>query len=104
MAFRSISAAVETSAWAKFWGLMFKSEITPLIFKFESEQYVPLHSFFVGAPIDVLFLDESKKVVEIKVNFEPYSFYHPKLKAKYVVELPAGNGKGIRIGDTIRFK
>ena len=38
--------------------------------------------FFVFFPIDVLFLDKNKKVVELKENFKPFSIYFPKNKAK----------------------
>ena len=43
--------------------------------------------FFVFYPIDVLFLDKNKIVVEIKENFKPFTFYNPKKKSKYILEL-----------------
>ncbi len=46
--------------------------------------------FFVIFPIDVLFLDKNRKVVDLKENFKPFTFYTPKAKAKYVIELPNG--------------
>ena len=59
--------------------------------------------FFVFFPIDVLFLDEDKKVVEIKKKFEPFTLYNPKNKAKYVIELPQGAVKNTntKIGDKV---
>ena len=60
---------------------------------------------FVFCPIDVLFLDKNKKVVEIKENFMPFTFYTPKNKAKYVIELPSDLIRKTRteVGDKISF-
>ena len=61
---------------------------------------------FVFYPIDVIFLDEQKKVVEIKENFRPFRFYTPKKKARYVLELPKGsvNRSRTELGDRINIK
>lgn len=74
------------SIWAKARGLMF-SKKKNLIFVFDDEKRRSLHMFFVFFPIDVLFLDKNKKIVEIKRDFKPFSFYKPKNKSKYVIEL-----------------
>jgi len=60
---------------------------------------------FVFYPIDVLFLDKNKIVVEIKENFMPFAFYTPKNKAQYVTELPKGTIKKSKteIGDKIEL-
>ena len=58
-----------------------------LIFVFDKEEIVPLHMFFVFFPIDVLFLDKNKRIVEIKKDFKPFTYYRPKNKAMYVVEI-----------------
>lgn len=85
------------SAWGKARGLMF-SKKKNLMFVFNKETIIPLHNFFVFFPIDVLFLDKNKKIVEIKKNFKPFSYYKPKNKAKYVVEI-AKNKKEYKIGE-----
>jgi len=72
---------------SKCLGLMF-SKPQSLIFIFRKEKIIPLHMFFVFYPIDVLFLDKNKIVVEKKENFRPFSFYTPKNKALYIIELP----------------
>jgi uncharacterized membrane protein (UPF0127 family) len=87
------------STWSKVRGLMF-SKRKNLIFIFEKEEVVPLHMFFVFFPIDVLFLDKNKKIVEIKRDFKPFSYYRPKNKAMYVVELTEKNS--YKIGE--KFK
>ncbi len=93
------------SIFSKTVGLMFSKKYRSLIFIFPEEKVVPLHMFFVFYPIDVLFLDKKKRVVEIKENFRPFSFYSPKNRAKYVIELPNEKVKktGTKLGDKIVF-
>ena len=59
-----------------------------LLFVFDKEQRVPLHNFFVFYPINLVFLDKDKKVIEIKKNFKPFTFYTSKNKAMYLLETP----------------
>ena len=92
------------TAFSKAIGLML-SKPKPLVFVFPDEKIVPLHMFFVFYPIDVLFLNKEKKVVEMKENFRPFTFYTPNKKARYIIELPK---KTIRkskteVGDLIGF-
>ena len=80
--------------FARFIGLMFsKKENKALIFKFGQEKIISLHMLFVFYPIDVLFLDKNKIVVDKKENFKPFTFYKSKKKAMYAVELPNGTIK-----------
>jgi len=62
-----------------------------LIFDFKKEKIISLHMLFVFYPIDVIFLNKDKKVVEIKGNFRPFRFYIPKKRAMYVIEVPEGS-------------
>ena len=87
-------------------GLMFSlKQKNSLIFKFDEEQIISLHMLFVFYPIDVLFLNKNRIVVDKKENFRPFSFYSSKEKAMYVIELPNGVIKKTKteIGDKIRF-
>lgn len=86
-------------------GLMFSKKITDTgyIFVFDTPRRIDLHMFFVFFPIDVLFLDEEKKVIEIKVNFKPFTFYYSEKKASYVIELPKGKAKEVSFGDKLSF-
>lgn len=91
---------------SKFAGLMFsKREKKALIFKFSKEKMISLHMFFVFYPIDVLFLDKNKIVVDVKENFRPFAFYKSRKKAMYAVELPDNTIKKTKteIGDKINF-
>ena len=87
-------------------GLMFSSrnEDLGMVLEFSNERKVSLHMFFVFYPIDVIFLDASSKVVEIKKNFMPFTFYNSARKAKYAVELTAQKSFGLNIGDVLRIK
>ena len=88
-------------------GLMFSKKIIDdcLIFIFDKEMRVDLHMFFVFYPIDVLFLDNNKKVIEIKENFKPFTLYSPKNKSKYVIEIPKNTVrlKQIKVNDILEF-
>ena len=92
--------------FSKFIGLMFSADKNKsMIFKFDKEQIISLHMFFVFYPIDVLFLDKKKIVVDKKENFMPFTFYNSKKKAMFAVELPNGTIKKTKTepGDKIRF-
>ena len=92
------------SVFSRTLGLMF-SKSRPLIFIFDKEKITPLHMFFVFYPIDVLFLNKKKGVIETKEDFRPFTFYTPKYKALYIVELPKDTIKSskTKIGDKIDF-
>lgn len=58
--------------------------------------------------IDILWLDESKKVIEIKEDVAPETYpelFCPNGPAKYVVETNAGTAKsaGVSVDDTVSF-
>jgi uncharacterized membrane protein (UPF0127 family) len=89
-------------------GLMFSrsDKGRALIMEFKEEKIVPLHMMFVFFPIDVLFLDRSRKVVEIYGGAKPFlTSIIPKRRAKYVIELPAGaiRSNRIKVGDRLAF-
>lgn len=74
-----------SSYWSQFRGLMFSSKKN-LLFVFKDEQRRNFHNFFVFFPIDLIFLNKDKKVVEIKKDFMPFTLYNSKEKAQYVIE------------------
>ena len=76
-----------------------------LVFIFQKARRMDLHMFFVFYPIDVLFLDDDKRVVEIKENFKPFTVYYSKNKVKYVIELPVGtvDKTKTKLNDNIGF-
>ena len=88
-------------------GLMFspKKANRAVVLVFPNEQKVDLHMFFVFFPIDVIFLDKRKRVVEMKKNFEPFTTYVTHKKAKYAVEVSVGTitETKTRLGDQFAF-
>lgn len=89
-----------SSIWSQGLGLMFSSKKN-LVMIFEKERKINLHNFFVFYPIDVLVLDSSKKIVEIKRNFKPFTFWNSKQKGKYIVELAFFGD--YQVGDILDF-
>lgn len=82
-------------------GLMFRPKQN-LVMVFPRERRISLHMFFVFYPIDVLIVNAKMKVVEIKKNFKPFTFWTPQKEGRYVVEL-ARCGE-YEIGDLISLK
>jgi uncharacterized membrane protein (UPF0127 family) len=84
-------------------GMMFRKTPKSMIFAFRKEKIVPLHMMFVFFPIDVLFIDKDKRIVEIKRDFRPFGYYSPEREAQYVVEMAAGMADGCDVGDVVSF-
>ncbi|HLD04233.1 MAG TPA: DUF192 domain-containing protein [Candidatus Nanoarchaeia archaeon] len=64
---------------------------------------VSLDMWFVFYSIDVLFLDERRKVVEIKRNLRPWRGYNPSTSWAYAVEIPSYRGVKNRHSKLDRF-
>jgi len=95
-----------TSLLSKARGLMFtKKRDRALVFIYGTDAKRSLHMFFVFYPIDVLFLDKEKKVVEIRENFRPSTMYMPKHSSRYIIEMPAAKVQEhkIKVNDTALF-
>ncbi len=75
-----------TSFLSQALGLMFRPRQN-LLMIFPEERKISLHMFFVFYPIAVLVVDKNWRVVEIKENFRPFTFWTSKEKGKCVVEL-----------------
>ncbi len=84
--------------WQKLCGLMF-SKPKCLVFEFSKIKKRDFHMFFVFFPIDIAFLDEEKRIVEIKRNFLPFTTYTSKRVAKYVIETPQGMLSEVSMGN-----
>ena len=71
---------------------------------FNKERNISLHNFFVFYPINVLVLNENKKVIEIKNNFRPFTFWNSKNKGKYLIELGKDESKNkVKVNDLLEF-
>lgn len=70
----------------------------------ESYLHTSIDMFFVFFPIDVVWLDSEKEIVDIKRNVKPFTpLVRPVKAAKYVIELPAGSCGLLKVGNRVRF-
>ncbi len=95
------------SVFSKLKGLMFAKPLkdTALIFHFKKEKIISLHMFLVFYPIDVLWLDKNRQVVQLKEHFRPFHVIIAEKPAQYIVELPdsAITKSKTRAGDIVDF-
>jgi uncharacterized membrane protein (UPF0127 family) len=94
-------------------GLMFRKSLPEnegMLFVFNEEEY---HSFWMmnmSFPIDIIWINQEKKVIDIVENAQPCklscSTYKPKEKAMYVLEVNANftEKHGIEIESSLDFK
>ncbi len=101
---------VSTSFFALFKGLMFEKKknfdyAMVFVLPVASRTAASIHTFFVFFPIDVVFLDSQKKVIEVAKSVKPFTpIYMPKKPAAYFVELPEGKSEKISPGNIIEWK
>ncbi|MBU0661942.1 DUF192 domain-containing protein, partial [Candidatus Micrarchaeota archaeon] len=95
------------TAFARAKGLMFERAGNfdyALVFELRGETRMgaSVHMMFVFFPIDVVYLNKHREVVDVCSGLKPWALnYTPKSAAKYFIELPAGTAgaKGILTGD-----
>ncbi len=64
-----------------------------------------IHMLFVFYPIDIIWLDSNKKIVDFKKNVLPFiPWMSPCKPAKYVLEVKRNTVKHLNIGDELTFK
>ncbi|MGZ7117666.1 MAG: DUF192 domain-containing protein [Methanobacterium sp.] len=89
-------------------GMMFKSKLERgLILKLpntRSRGGSAIHMFFVRFPLDIIFTDGDKKVIDT-VSIDPWKMYTPKKPARYVIEMEKGTieESKTKIGDKLDF-
>jgi uncharacterized membrane protein (UPF0127 family) len=80
-----IKAKLCKSLWSKFTGLMFKTESKPLLFIFNKEKKLSIHSFFCK-PFFAVWISSSRKAEKIlKINKWRSGFSGA---GKYILEIP----------------
>lgn len=85
-----ISVEVCDTFWKKLKGLMFRKNSPPLLFLFNREQNLVIHSFFCK-PFRAIWLDENKrvtKIIDVKKQKPHFSGF-----GKYLLEIPFSEGK-----------
>jgi uncharacterized membrane protein (UPF0127 family) len=65
-----------------------------------------IHTHFMGFPIDVLYVDRGNRVVGLHRSLSPWRFGRLHLRARFVIELPAGTveASGTELGDHLRIE
>ena len=92
-------------------GLMFSKQLQEhesviIDVKKESRLGASVHMFFVFFPIDVVWLNNEMKVVDIAHRLLPFTpFRMPKRPARFILELPSKSAqeKNIKIGDLLKI-
>ena len=97
------SAELASSPWARFWGLMGRSEV-PAGSGLVLRPGGAIHTCFMRVPIDVLHLNGQGRVTHLLHGLRPWRF-GPLLVGRWAtVELPAGAAADTAIGDTIQLQ
>jgi uncharacterized membrane protein (UPF0127 family) len=89
-------------------GLMFSWALHDkcLIFSFGALTVPTFHMLFVFFPIDMIFLDDNKRIIHLRSNVAPFTpLIRPPRPARYVIELASGliAKFGLREGGLLKF-
>jgi uncharacterized protein len=84
-------------------GLMFRPKTNDgYIFEFNNISNMNFHTCFMFFNIDIIFLDQDKKVVQIARNVKPYRFINGK-NFKYTIELASHKANNVQKGDILEW-
>ena len=94
--------------WSSMRGLMFRKELKKgeaLLIDLRKDGNASIHMFLVSFPIDVIWLNSEKLVVDTAQNVQPNSIVNPAKFARYIIELPKGTlkEKQVSFGDRFTF-
>lgn len=98
-----------TNIFSRFKGLRFSKPLKEkqaiiLVAEKESITETMIDMIFVFFPIDVLWLDKDKRVVDLRRDIKPFTpLIIPSKPAKYVIELKEGMANNINVGDELKF-
>ena len=89
-------------------GLMFRKRISDdyaLVFVLAKPRMISIHMLFVWFPIDVLFLDENKRIVKTAHLRSWTGLASSSEKIKYIIEIPEGSipKNGLVVGEGLIF-
>ncbi|RMF89940.1 MAG: DUF192 domain-containing protein [Methanobacteriota archaeon] len=102
-------ASVAETFLSRLRGLMLRAELKPeegLLIEYSPRfRSRAVHSMFMRFPIDLVFLDSEKRVVDT-ATLRPWRFYDPGCDCRWVLELQEGavEKRGIKKGDLLRFE
>ena len=73
------------------------------LFHLNQKRKYSITMWFVFFAIDIILLDEQFKVIAIKKNLKPFTYYNPKLRFKYMIEILSAN-RNIKVDDVLEIK
>jgi uncharacterized membrane protein (UPF0127 family) len=87
---KTIKVEVCDTLWKKFSGLMFRKNSNPLLFPFEKNQSLTIHSFFCK-PFRAIWLDDKLQITKEKI----VKYWMPYIsgRGKYLLEIPLSSRK-----------
>lgn len=100
-------AEVANSFLRRAFGLMLKSPKNKLGLLIEYSPLISsrtIHSYFMRFPIVLIFIDEGKRVTEIR-NLDPWGVCSPKKPCRWVLEVPKDMLLSgiVELGDVLEF-
>ena len=89
-------------------GLMFRKNIPSdysMIFILKKPSHIGVHMFFMRFPIDVIFLDNEKKILGF-FRLNPWTGYKAMKNTRYILEMNAGaiEKYNLSIGGQMEFE
>ena len=107
---KSISIEIADDEYQTQTGLMYRDNIKDsqgMLFIFPDAQYRSFYMKNTKIPLDILYFDEQKKLINIQKNTKPFNqtSLPSRAPSKYVLEINAGLSDhwGIEKGDRIEF-
>jgi uncharacterized membrane protein (UPF0127 family) len=111
---RVLTAEVMVSDHDRAMGLMFRPSLAKgraLLFVFETSDFHGIWMKNCRFPIDIVWLDEEKRVVHVAENVppckaDPCPVYEPLRRATYVIEMNAGQARSdeLEVGAMVGFE
>jgi hypothetical protein len=109
----TVNAEIADTSLKQAIGLMGRKSLAEnegMLFLFDTEDYHRFWMFNMSIPIDIIFIDKTKTVVDILQNAQPCGLscesYAPKEKAMYVLEVKANftERHKVKVGSKINFE
>lgn len=97
-------ACSATDTWTKYTGYMFRSRADYVLFFDLRGPRVFISNLFVFQTLDLIFLDETKKVIGCRRRFRPFTpAAWPPRGTAYLIEVPAHLDYSLSKGDVLIF-
>ena len=110
----SVTVEIAADPELRAQGLMYRDHLRPasgMLFLFDRDDDYGFWMKNTRIPLSMIWIDSGKKIVHIKDNVPPCYVeqcpsYEPGVKARYVLELAAGEAakRGIKVGDVLRYE